>query len=150
IVAVNLDDVRLDVARYELARAALGDEPAAVHDRESRAQALRLLHEVRGEHDGLALREELLEPLPDEVARLRIESRGGLVHEDQVGIVDQRARERESALHSARERLDARRPARGEARELEQARDALAYRAFRDAEVAAVHEQVLLHREIGV
>ena len=31
----------------------------------------------------LPLGEELPQPLPDEVARLRVEARGGLVHEDQ-------------------------------------------------------------------
>ena len=33
---------------------------------------------------------ELLEPLPDEVARLRVEAGGRLVEEDDLGIVHQR------------------------------------------------------------
>src|SRR5262249_12127700 len=130
--------------------AALGDEAPAVHDRDARAQPLGFLHEVRREDDGLALREQLLEPFPDEVARLRIEPRGGLVHEDQVGIVDERAGERESALHASRERLDRRRGPRREARELEQARDARAYLALGDPEIAAVDEEVLSDGEIRV
>ena len=67
-----------------------------------------------------------------------------------VRIVDERAREREAPLHAARKRLDARRGARSEAGEIEQPWNALADRALRNPEVAAVDEQVLLDGEIGI
>ena len=84
------------------------------------------------------------------MARLWIEPRGGFVHEEQVGIVDERARERQATLHSAGERLDSRFGARGQAREIEQLGNARPDGALREAEVAAVDEQVFADGEIGI
>ena len=98
------------------------DDAALVHDGEAMAQALRLLHEVRREEQRLALRGESPQPLPDEVPRLRVEAGGRLVHDHELRIVDERAREREAPLHAAGERLDARVGATGQAGELEQPR----------------------------
>src|SRR5258706_15643536 len=92
-VAVRFDHVRLDVTEDELARAPLGDEAPAVHDGEARAQPLGFLHEVGGEHDGLPLCEELLQTLPDEMTRLRIEPGGGFVMKIRSGSL-MRARAR--------------------------------------------------------
>ena len=72
-------------------------------------------------------------PVPDQVARLRVEAGGRLVHEDHVGIVDQRAGERQPPLHAARQLADARVGLDRQARELEQRRDARADRRVRRA-----------------
>ena len=80
---------------------------AAVHDHEPVAQLLGLVHVVGGEHQRDALTLELVEALPQQVARLRVEPGGRLVEQQQLGLVDQRAGDREPALHAARERVDA-------------------------------------------
>src|ERR1043165_6732483 len=93
---------------------------------------------------------ELLEALPDQVACLRIESGGGLVEEDEIGIVDQGAGQRQAPLHASRQRLDARIGARLEAGELEQMRDARLDLRVGHAEVAAVDDEVFRDREVRV
>jgi hypothetical protein len=56
---------------------------------------------MRGEQQGLALLREFAQALPDQVARLRVEAGGRLVEEDHIGIVYQRTRQRQTALHAA-------------------------------------------------
>ena len=90
--------------------------------------------------------EQLPQPLPDDVPRLRIEAGRRLVQENEIGVVDERARERQPALHAARQRLDARIARAPEAGELEQPRNAGADFRVGQAEIAAVDEQILLAR----
>jgi hypothetical protein len=104
--AVHFQHLRLDVLGDQRARRALGDDAAVVHDREAVAQALGLFHEVRGEHERLAFLRQAAQPLPDQVARLRVEAGGRLVHENELRVVHQRARQRQAALHAAGERAD--------------------------------------------
>ena len=75
--------------------------PGGEHDH-ARAEKHRLGDAVRDEHDGL------FRLLPDAqqlevhlLARERIERAERLVHQDQLGIVDQRARDRRALLHAA-------------------------------------------------
>ena len=149
-LAVDLHHFRLDVRGDQLARRALRDEAAAVHDGESVAEALRLVHEMRRQQHRLALLQQLLQSLPDEVARLRVEAGGRLVEDEQVGVVHQRARQGEAPLHAARQCADLRLGAAGQAGEVEQMRDARAHRALGQAEVAAIHQQVFRRREVRV
>ena len=51
---------------------------------------------------------ELVDQVPELAARLRVEAGGRLVEEEQLGIADQRAGEREPLLLPARQRADAR------------------------------------------
>jgi hypothetical protein len=88
------------------ARRALGDDAAAVHDHEPVAELLGLVHVVRGEHERHALLLQPVQPLPQHVPRLRVEPGGRLVEQQHLGLVDQRPRDREPALHAARERID--------------------------------------------
>ena len=60
----------------------------AVHDHEAVAQLLGLFHVVRREHGGDALPLQLVEALPQQVPRLRVEAGGGLVEQQQLGLVD--------------------------------------------------------------
>src|SRR5262245_18910513 len=96
-LTVNLDDLRLDVTLDQLARRATGDDASVVHDRELVAQALGLVHEVGGKEDRLALGEKMPQAFPDEVSSLWIQSRGRLVHEEEIGVIDERAGERKAA-----------------------------------------------------
>ena len=73
------------------------------------AQPLGFFHEVRGQDQGLAIRRQAAHALPDQVPRLRVETGGGLVEEQKLRVIDQRAGEREAPLHAARERVDLRR-----------------------------------------
>ena len=105
------------------------------------AQTLGLVHEMRRQQDRLAARQQRLQPLPDQMARLRIEPGGRLVHEDQVGIVDQRPRQRQASLHAARQLADPRRPSGGQAGELQQLRQrARATSRIAQPEVATVDD----------
>src|SRR6478736_9539714 len=70
-VAVHLDHFRLDVLGDELPRRALGERAAVVDDLQAIAQALGLVHEMRGEEDRLALAQEQAQLLPHAVERLR-------------------------------------------------------------------------------
>ena len=75
---------------------------SVVHQRHARA-ALGLV-EVRGAHqDGDAALEEVREQLPELAPAHRIDAGGGLVEQDQIGLVDQRARQRQLLLHAAGE-----------------------------------------------
>ena len=69
---------------------------------------------------------------------------------EQPGLVQQRARQHETAAHAAGERLDALAAVIAELRERDQLLGALRGRARRDAEVAGVDEQVLLDAQVGV
>ena len=82
--------------------------------------------------------------------RLRVEARRRLVQKHQLRIVDERAREREPPFHATRQRLYSGVLAGCETRELEKIRYAGLDIALAQAEVAAVHEQVFAHGEIGI
>ena len=98
----------------------------------------------------LPCRSSSLQPLPHQVARLRVEARRGLVEEDEIGVVHQRAREHQASLHAPGELLDAAVGARLERREFEKPRQARGDLPLGDPEVAAVDEEVLAHREVGI
>src|SRR5207344_357067 len=100
------------------------------------------VHKVRSKQDGLAARYELLQALPDQVPRLRIETGGGLVQNQQIGIVDQCTREREAPFHSARQRLNARIGTSFETGELQQFRDPRRDQCIGQPEIATIDEQV--------
>src|SRR5437764_3240081 len=84
------------------------------------------------------------------MARLGIEARCGLVENQQLRIVDQRARKREAPLHPARERAYLRVAARCESREVEQSRNARIERRAVDLEIAAVDAQIFGDGEIRI
>jgi hypothetical protein len=149
-IAVDLHDVALDVGSDESARLALADDAAFVHDRQAMAQALRLVHEVSGEQDGLAFAHQLLQPFPDQVPRLGVEARRRLVEDQQVRVVHQGAGERQPALHAAGKGVEADVGLAGQAGELQQLRDARGDELVGQAEVAAVDLQVLGAGEVRV
>ena len=100
------------------------DHRAVVDDREPRREPLGLVHEMRRQQDRLAQFQQLAQAVPDQMTRLGVEAGRRLVENQQFRIVDQRARERQAALHAARERPDGRLRLACEPRELEQPRNA--------------------------
>ena len=92
----------------ELEGSAEREHPAVIEDRDPVAELLGLLEVVRRHDDGPALGTDPFDDVPEVAPRLRVETRGGLVEEDDLGIVRQRARERESLSLAARELLDLR------------------------------------------
>lgn len=150
VIAIDLDHLRLQAALDQGPGRAFGNQPAVVDHAEPVAQAFGLVHEMRGQQDGLAARQQRLQALPDQVARLRIQPGGRLVHDDEVGIVDERARQRQAPLHAAGELADAGIGLGGQGRERQQLRQPGPHLRVAQAEVAAEYQQVLGHGEVGV
>ena len=71
-----------------------------IDDRHAIAEPLGLIHVVCRQHDAAAARPELDDEVPELSARLGVESRGGLVEEEQLGVSDDRAGERQPLLLS--------------------------------------------------
>ena len=134
----------------ELARRPLGHDLRLVHDNEVVAQLLRLVHVVGRDDERRAAPLQLVEPLPKQVARLRVQAGGGLVEDDEVRLVDERASDRQAPLHAAGQGLDLVLGALVELDELEELIGPLAGDLAGDVEVARVHLQVLAHRQLGV
>ncbi len=91
-------------ARQEFGRRAGGQHLAGVN-RHQMVEALRLVH-VGGGYQYAHLRAlatDALDQLPELRARQRVDAGGGLVEDQQVGVVDQRAAEAELLLHAAGE-----------------------------------------------
>ena len=97
---------RVEYCSISCARRTLGHDLGLVHDDQPVAQLLGLVHVVRGEHERHALLLEPVQAVPEQVARLRVEAGRRLVEQQQVGLVDQRAGDRQPPLHAARQRVD--------------------------------------------
>ena len=78
---------RVEYSLDQLARRALGDDLRLVHDDQPVAQLLGLVHVVGGEHQRHAALLEPEQPVPQQVAGLRVEAGGRLVEQQ-----DRRAR----------------------------------------------------------
>ena len=130
----------------ELARRPLGDDLRLVHHHQAIAELLRLVHVVGRDDQRRAPLLQPVQAVPEEMARLGVKAGRRLVEDDQLGLVDERAGDRQPPLHAARERLDlVRWPARRAAR-TRAARRRAAGDGARDVEVAGVHLQVLARR----
>src|SRR5919112_3434823 len=146
----ELEDLRADVLLHELLRGAPDDDAAALHDDEAVAEAGGLLHVVGGENERLALVRERPEPVPDEMPRLRVEARSGLVEHHYLRVVDEGPRDEEPALHPAGELLDPGVYLVGELHEVEERVGPLQNQLPRKVIVPAVDEQVLAHLQLVV
>ena len=100
----------------QLGRRAERGQAAAGDDRDAVAELLGLVHAVRREQHGGAACREVAHELPRGRARVRVHARGRLVEEHDLGLADQRARERQPL------RLTAREPPHRRARGVAQAR----------------------------
>src|SRR3989454_4295139 len=105
---VHREDDRITTERIlQLLGGAERDDLPVVDDADPVAEAVRLLHVVRREDEGrLHLPAEAFDVVPDVLPRLGVESEGRLVEEDDWGVVQQPARNLESALHPSGEGLD--------------------------------------------
>ena len=86
--------------------AALGQDLAAVDDRDAGAQLLELGQDVAADQDRLAHRAQLAEQLAQLDPGARVEARGRLVEQQHLRIVDERVGQAQPLLHAAREGLD--------------------------------------------
>src|SRR6266851_1986098 len=80
-----------------------GQDLSVVHDRHPVAQRFGLIHVVRGEHDGPTFRPNRFRQLPQVASSLGIQPGGGFVEEEDLGLVDERGRDTEALLLSARQ-----------------------------------------------
>src|SRR5207248_7442424 len=93
---------------------------------------------------------EAVQAVPEEVPGLRVEPGSGFVEKQQRRLVDQRPRDRQAALHAARERLDAIVASLRQLHEVEQLVRSPARFAPRQVEVPAVDDEVLADRQLRV
>src|SRR4029077_2487651 len=89
ILARQLEPDLLDVLVQQSPGRALRDDAAVIEDDDLIAQQLRLLHVVRREDDGLALRLDRLHQLPEVAACLRVEPGGRLVEEQPRRVAEE-------------------------------------------------------------
>jgi hypothetical protein len=92
---------------HELGRRAVRDEPPPVDDHDAVGELLCLVEQVRGEHDGHPVRLELADVRPGQPPGSRVEARGRLVEEHDLGTTDQRECERQALLLPAGEVAEA-------------------------------------------
>ena len=102
VEAVDLDGT--PGAREQLGGVALGDLPAGAEDDDAVAERLRLVELVRAHEHGLAVAPQPADVSPQRVPRLDVDAEGRLVEDQQLGVVQQRAPEREAPPQAARER----------------------------------------------
>ena len=86
----------------QLLRRALGDDRTGIDDRQSVAQLVCLLEVLRRQEDGRPGVVDAAHLIPDRQPRRGIKARGRLVEEEDLGRVDERAREVQPALHPPR------------------------------------------------
>ena len=87
----------------ERLRRALGDDPTVVDDPHAVGEHVGLLEVLGGEEDRhAAVGGQALHLLPERAAALRVETRGGLVEEQDPGPVHERESQVEPALHASR------------------------------------------------
>ena len=91
--------VRTPRAARHLTGCADREQPAGVLDHDSIA-VLRLLHEVRGDDDGHALLGQRGDAPPELATRQRIDTAGRLVEEQDLRLVQERCRHRQTLLDS--------------------------------------------------
>ena len=99
----DLDDVAADVAADQVGRFPLDEKAPLVHDDQPVAETGGLIHVVGRQQDREPLRPELLQTLPDLVARLGIEAGRRLVEDEELRPVEKRAGHHQTPDHPAGE-----------------------------------------------
>ena len=98
-VEAQLEDFASGVPGDQRTRRSLSHDLAMVHDDKAVAQLLGLVHVVRSQHQGHARALEAEQPVPQNVARLGIKPRRGLIQEQDLRTADQRAGNGQASLH---------------------------------------------------
>jgi hypothetical protein len=113
-------------------------------------EALGLV-EVRSRDDGGdAVGDPLVDDAPQLAARHRVDTEGGLVEQQQLGLVDQRAGEPQLLLHAARELAGQAVLEGTETGEGEEPLETRRQLAPRHVVEVGVEGKVLAHRQVGV
>ena len=81
----HLDGVAAGDQLLQLGGSVVHQNAAFVHDGDAAAELVGLVHIVRGEQDGEALRVERANAVPEKQARLRVQVVGRLIEEKHVG-----------------------------------------------------------------
>ncbi len=135
----------------QLVRGALGDDAAAVDDRESGGELVGLLEVVGGEQDRhLLLARQPLDLPPELDPRLGVEPGRRLVEEEHLRPVDEAERDVETALHPARVGLRDSGRRLGQPETLEQLLNPLAARGAGQPVDLGLHLQVLAAARLRV
>jgi hypothetical protein len=119
-----------------------------IHHDEAIAQLFGLVHVVSGDDQRDALTLQPVEPFPEQVSRLGVESGRGLVEDQDLWSIDESPRDRQAALHATGQVVNLVVRPLGELRELQELRRALAKYLTGDIEVAAEHLQVQSNGEL--
>src|SRR5216684_2458552 len=88
--------------RFEFARRTQSHNLAVIHDGDTVAEALGFFNVMSGHQDGFFLSLQFLDDVVNLAANLRIEAGGGLIEEEDFGIVDERHGEGQALLLAAR------------------------------------------------
>src|SRR5207249_937232 len=99
-------DLELVAISNELCGLALSDQLAAEEDRNAVAHLLDLVKQMAAEHDGSTLGGKLGNEFPHFACPLRVEAIGGLIEDDQLGVVENRRRDAKSLFHTERVGLE--------------------------------------------
>ena len=91
-------DLRLTELRDQFFRCALRNDASLIDDGDAIAEILGLIHVMRRQQDRAAARPELIEQHPQLAARLWVEPGGRFIEKQQIGVADDRTREREPLL----------------------------------------------------
>jgi hypothetical protein len=134
VAGAERDRHRTASVRGQRRRRVTGDELAPVHDGDAVTQHLRLVHEVRDQHDRRAAVADLADQLPGGVAGAGVQAGGQLVEQHQLRVAEQRECDEQPLLLTTRQR-----PERAVAQRLEvPCRDG---RLDVDGDVACVREE---------
>src|SRR5262245_58007643 len=104
LLAADLDYRLAQRARLNLLRRPDRDDAALVDDSNAVTQLFRFFDVVRSNQDGARLPPQVGDQLVDLEARLRVETGGRLVEEQQLRIVEQRQRQGQALLLAAGQR----------------------------------------------
>ena len=114
--------------RYQFVAGAFGDEPARIDNPDPRAQTLRFLHVVGGVKNRGARVAQALDQIENRAAALRVDADCRLIEDQQLGSMQNSAREIQASLHPARICADDVVGARRETHRIERAFDRIMQR----------------------
>jgi hypothetical protein len=88
--------------RFELVAGAFRDHAAVIDHRQALRQSISLLQILSRQEHGGAVGRDLAHELPHLIATARIETRGGLVEEENLGPRDEAGRDIDATTHPSR------------------------------------------------
>ena len=106
VLSAQLEECLLDVVGAHLLadlRGRPAREQLAVEHQQQLVAAIRLVHDVAADEKCLAVRGKPAEVFPELDAQLRVDAHGRLVQEDHLRLVDERAGQRKTPAHTARQ-----------------------------------------------